>query len=139
MTGWTRWWRRDDGALTPMVISFALAVYLMIGLSVDGAGKMRAIERANDIAAEAARAGGQAVDIPQAIPGNTIRLQQDRARAAALAYLDDAGVTGTATVVDATHIQVSVTVPYQPIFLLFLATFQARGTATAVLLVGATP
>jgi len=120
-----------------MVVSFALAIYLMIGLSVDGAGKMRAVERANDIAAEAARAGGQAIDIPQAVPGNAIVIQPDRARAAALAYLADAGVTGTAAPdPDGRHLTVTVTIPYQPIFLGFLGPFTATGTATAQLLVG---
>jgi len=132
-----RWWRRDDGALTPMVVAFALAIYLMIGLSVDGAGKMRAIERANDLAAEAARAGAQAIDIPQAVPGNAIVIQPDRARAAALQYLADAGVTGTATPdPDGVHLTVTVTIPYQPIFLIGFPTFQAQGTATAQLVVG---
>ena len=63
--------RRDDdgGWVSLLVLVLVVAVLAMIGLSVDGGGKVRAQERADNLAAEAARAAGQALQGPQAIQG----------------------------------------------------------------------
>jgi len=136
-------WRRDDGALTPMVVVFAAAIFMMIGLAVDGAGKMQALERATDLAQEAARAGGQALNLAQAVPGNKDVVDPSLARDAALGYLADAGVSGADANVTVdpslTRLTVSVTIVYHPIFLGLVLTnenWTETGTATAVLVVG---
>lgn len=88
----------DGGGITVFVAICVLALLSIIGLAVDGGGKMRATERADYIATEAARAGGQAIDPAQAVPGKTITVDPQAAQAAAQAYLNAADTTGTATV-----------------------------------------
>lgn len=130
---------RDDGSLTPMVVVFATAIFLMIGLSVDGGGRMRTIERADSIAAEAARAGGQAINIPEAVTGQADVVDPAKAVAAAKTYLATAGATGTVTVSpDGHQIAVTVHLTYRPVFLgaLGFGSWTEEGTATAQLLTG---
>ena len=57
-----------------MTLFFAVAVVgllVLLGLVVDGAAKVRAVQRADTLAAEAARAGGQAIALPPTIAGRT--------------------------------------------------------------------
>jgi len=104
-------------------------VIAIIALSVDGGGQIRERMRAQALAAEAARAGGQMIDIADALAGDPTVLDEGRARAAALAYLADAagqpGHPGSLTYSDETvtflpgdHvIQVSVTIRYSTLLL----------------------
>jgi hypothetical protein len=73
----------------------ALGLLVLAGLVVDGSAKVRAVQRADRIAAEAARAGGQAIDLTAALQGSTIRADRRPAVAAAQAYLEAAGVVGS--------------------------------------------
>ena len=135
----TRRWRADSGGITPMVATFILVIFMALGISVDGSGMLRARHRADDIAAEAARAGGQALDLPRAITGEADEIDPAAARAAALAYLDHADVHGTVVVPNGGQtITVTVTIPYEPIFLglIGLGPWNETGTATATLLTG---
>jgi Flp pilus assembly protein TadG len=134
-----RRWRADGGGITPMVATFVLVIFMALGISVDGSGMLRARHRADDIAAEAARAGGQALDLPRAITGQADVIDPAAAKVAALAYLDHAGVHGTVTVpAGGRTITVTVTIPYAPIFLglIGLGPWDESGTATATLLTG---
>ncbi|MET7930862.1 Tad domain-containing protein [Streptomyces sp. NPDC005349] len=88
----------DRGGVTVFVAVCVLALLGIIGLAVDGGGKMRATERADYVATEAARAGGQAIDPAQAVPGKTLTVDVQAAQAAAQAYLRSTGTAGTATV-----------------------------------------
>jgi len=63
------------------------AMILLVGLTVDGGGKMRADARADDLAEEAARAAGQAIDPTRAIPGEEIVVTRSAAQAAVDDYL----------------------------------------------------
>src|SRR4051794_13489718 len=91
---------RDEGRIALLVVVLTFAVLAMIGLSVDGGGKVRALQRADRIAAEAARAAGQAIAGPQAIRGGDKVVDPVAAAAAAQNYLAAAGVTGNVTVSD---------------------------------------
>lgn len=129
----------DDGGLTPMVLVFALAIFMMVGLAVDGGGRLRANERANDIASEAARAGGQALNLPRAITGQADVIDPAAAAAAAHDYLTTAGVTGSVSVgANGKTITVTVSIPYEPVFLSIVGfgPWTETGTATAALLTG---
>ncbi len=88
----------DRGGVTVFVALCVLGLIGIIGLAVDGGTKLRATERADYIAGEAARAGGQAIDPADAITGRAIALDPQDAAAAAQSYLRSAGVTGTITV-----------------------------------------
>ncbi len=91
-----RWDER--GGVTVFVAVCVIALIGIIGVAVDGGSKMRATERADYIAGEAARAGGQAIDPAQAISGNAIVVDPQDAAAAAQAYLRSVGATGTVSV-----------------------------------------
>jgi hypothetical protein len=109
---------RDEGRVALLVLVLAFSVLMMIGLSVDGGGKLRAIERADNLASEAARAAGQAILAPQAIQGGDKVVDPTAAITAAQNYLAAAAVTGTVTVSpDRKHITVSVTIVYPTQFL----------------------
>ncbi len=109
---------RDEGRIALLVLVLAVAVLAMIGLSVDGGGKLRAIERADNIASEAARAAGQAILVPQAIQGGDKVVDPAAAVTAAQNYLAAAGVTGTVAVAtDRKHVTVTVTIVYTTQFL----------------------
>src|SRR5437764_8635842 len=107
--GMPRALRRDDeGRIALLVIVLTVAVLAMIGLSVDGGGRVRALERADNLASEAARAAGQAIYAPQAIEGGDKVVDPAAAVTAAQTYLTAAGVTGAVTVApDRKHITVS--------------------------------
>ncbi|MFF7995117.1 TadE/TadG family type IV pilus assembly protein [Kitasatospora xanthocidica] len=134
--------RRDRGGISVYSAIVAFALLLIIGLTVDGGGKIRATERANRVAQEAARAGGQQLDPTKAIPGTAIVVDPAKAIAAANAYLDRAKVTGSAKVSDDRRkIIVSVTGPdYETKFfsLVGIGSLPVHGQATATLVYGVT-
>lgn len=132
-----RWWRRDEGAFTPMVAVMAAGIFAMVGLAVDGGGRMRTLEHADNLAAEAARAGGQALDVSQAVAGTADVISEQDAITAADNYLRRAGATGSARVTNnGKDITVTVTIWYHPIMLglVHLGPWQETGVATATLL-----
>lgn len=117
-----RWLHRapgaDDGRIALLVVIMAFGVLVAIGLAVDGGGKMRTLQRADNLAAEAARAAGQAIDLDQAALGGPKVADPDRAVAAAHRYLAAAGVTGTVTLSgDRQLITVTVTARYDTVIL----------------------
>ena len=112
----------------------ALALLLMVGLVVDGAGRMRALGRADRIAAEAARAGVEAADTR----GPVVVLDRPAARAAAAAYLQAAGVTGSVTISGPRTVAVVVTVAGTDVILGLVGSgkYAVTGSAQATLSVG---
>ncbi len=130
---------RDAGAFTPMVVVMVMALFAMVALSVDGGGRMRTLEHADNIAAEAARAGGQAIDISQAVAGTADVVDPAAAAAAANAYLANVGASGVVTIsADRREITVVVTLTYQPVMLGLFdeGPWSEVGSATAELLNG---
>lgn len=110
--------RRDErGTISLFVVTMAVSLLLVVGLVVDGGGKIRALQRANTAADEAARAGGQAIIEPRAVKGNGAQLDLVAAKIAAQQYLSAAGIEGQASLVDGTRLKVTTTTTYKPIFL----------------------
>ncbi|MDQ1051885.1 TadE/TadG family type IV pilus assembly protein [Streptomyces sp. V4I2] len=140
--GWLSRDRWDDrGGVTVFVAVCVIALIGIIGVAVDGGSKMRAIERADYIAGEAARAGGQAIDPAQAISGTAIVADPQNAQAAAHAYLRSAGATGTVSVSgDGRTLTVTVTGSYDTKFLaaVGIGSLTVTGQGTATLLHGVT-
>jgi Flp pilus assembly protein TadG len=119
-----------------MVAVVLIALFAMVGMAVDGGGKMRAQIHADNIAAEAARAGGQAIDVPKAVAGTADVVDPTLAVAAAQDYLASAGVKGTVHVLpDQRELTVTVRITYQTKFLnlINIKSWTETGTATAVL------
>lgn len=131
----------DAGGVTVFVAVCVIALIGIIGVAVDGGSKMRATERADYVAGEAARAGGQAIDPADAISGRAIVVDPQAAAAAAQAYLRSAGATGTVSVSgDGKTLTVRVTGTYDTKFLsvVGIGSLSVTGHGKAVLLHGVT-
>lgn len=123
----------DTGAIGLMLAVLALGLLAMVGLVVDGAGKARALTRADDVAAAAARAGAQAVDVPDVRAGTGTTANPTRARNAAADYLTAAGMTGHTTLTGSGRtLTVTATNTYTPVFLgaIGVGAMTVTGTAT---------
>ncbi|PSL01384.1 putative Flp pilus-assembly TadE/G-like protein [Haloactinopolyspora alba] len=124
--------RGDDGAIAIFAVVIVMALFLAIGLVVDGGGRLRAMQRADALAAEAARTGAQRI----LIGGDTDRPTIDVTPAcqAASAYLVQAGVQPSGCGrVDGETLRVSATVSYDNVFLSLIgqSTSQVTGSARA--------
>ncbi|WP_438307081.1 TadE/TadG family type IV pilus assembly protein (plasmid) [Streptomyces sp. HUAS TT11] len=131
----------DRGGITVFVAVCVFALIGIIGLAVDGGSKMRATERADYIAGEAARAGGQAIDPADAITGTALVVDPQAAAAAAQTYLNSAGATGTVSVSeDGKTLTVTVTGSYDTKFLsvVGIGSLPVTGHGKATLLHGVT-
>lgn len=117
---WMRSRLPDDperGSVTMWMITTALTMMLLVGLAVDLGGQVLAKQRAQVIAFEAARAGGQQLQGANAVLGQEITLNPSAAVVAADAYLAGApDVTGT-TSVAGTVVVVDTTTAYTTKFL----------------------
>lgn len=108
---------REMGSMSIFYAVAALCIFLVIGLVADGGGALNAAARADDVAQEAARAGGQQIDPGEAIPGEAVVVDPAAAARAARAYLSREDVTGTVAVSgDGTTITVTVTDSYPTTF-----------------------
>jgi Flp pilus assembly protein TadG len=128
---------RDRGRVSVFVAAVMPMMLLFMALMWDASGYLRALHRADNIANEAARAAGQAINLPLAVTGEQIVLDPAAAETAADAYLADAGVTGQVRVSeDGRQVSVSVAVPYPPLFLggFGFGPYTAQGQADAHLI-----
>lgn len=110
----------ERGSLTTYFVSAVPAVMMLTGLVVDGSGQIRAMQQANDIAAETARHAGQSIDVGCATLGAEVGVVPSKARLAAQSYIEqnpadveltDVSFEGDNTVVVHTEVQ------HDPIFL----------------------
>ena len=126
---------RDSGRISVLFAIAMIAILIVIGAAVDGGGITNAQQRADNMAAEAARAGGQAINGTQAITGGAKVLDPVAATAAVKAYLEAAGATGTTTIIDPRHLRVTVTLVYHCVMLGMVGhgRFTVTGEATAQL------
>jgi hypothetical protein len=135
-----RWSALDDrGGIAVFVAITVIALLGIIGLVVDGGGKLRATERADTVAMEAARAAGQALDPGAAVTGTAYRVDPQAATAAAYAYLRQAGASGRVTISsDRTTITVTVSETYSTRFLpvVGIGSLGVHGRGSAKLLHG---
>ena len=128
--------RDERGSITVWLALASFVMIFLVGLAVDLGGQVHAHERAHDIAAQAARAGGEEVNGGPAIQGTGLTINPAAARAAAQHYLDQAGVNGTVTVTSGDTITVTVHDTYDPQFLglIGIHRLDVTGTATAHLI-----
>jgi hypothetical protein len=89
---------REGGSLSVFVAICAVGLLIVLGIVIDCGGRLRALERADALAQEAARAGGQQIDPGAVLSGRAVVVDPAAAQAAALRYLDDNGVPGQVTV-----------------------------------------
>lgn len=134
-----RLWRQDRGAATIVTVIMAGAWVVMLAFVVVGGGRIRALQRADNIASEAARAAGSAIDGARAVPGDDQIVVPEAAQQAATDYMNAVGATGTVTVdPDGKNLSIAVTITYEnPTGMTFFggATWEATGAAKVTLLV----
>ena len=129
--------RRDEcGSITVWLALASFVMIFLVGLAVDLGGQVHAHERAHDLAAQAARAGGEEVEGGAAVQGRDLAVDPAAARTAAQRYLDAAGVSGTVAITNGNTITVTVHDSYDPRFLgaIGINHLDVTGTATARLI-----
>ncbi|MFI5529878.1 hypothetical protein ACIA8O_15190 [Kitasatospora sp. NPDC051853] len=86
--------RADGGSIALFVAICAAALVILVGIVLEGGGRLRAIENADARAQEAARAVGQQLDRAALLSGRGYVLKQDldEARGVAAAYLEPYGL-----------------------------------------------
>jgi len=119
--------RRDRGSISVWVAATFVAVLAVVGLVADGGAKIRAGERADIVAAEAARAASYA-------SGGDQQARTSAAVTAARTILSRSGVTGSVTIVGPGR--VDVTAQASAAGPISGHTYTVTRTATAQLLVG---
>lgn len=122
----------EAGAVTLFAVIATTILVLFVGIAVDLSGKLHALQRAQDVARQAARAAAQAAEGPSVVRGGAARVDPARAAQAAQAYLNTAGVTGSVSVSgDLVTVRTSAT--YTPVMLSLagVATQSVSGESTA--------
>jgi len=128
--------RDERGAISVWFATAALAMVILVGMTVDLGGKVHAQQQARSAAAQAARTGAQEVQGSTAIRGEELRVDLNAAKAAAHDYLRAAGVEGTVTVIDGDTLIVRTTDTYDSKFLgiIGLESMRVTGEASARLI-----
>jgi Flp pilus assembly protein TadG len=110
--------RRDErGSVSIWLVTSSFVMMVLVGLAVDLSGQVHAQQRAHDVAAQAARAGGQQVQASAAIQGDPLSVDVGAARAAAQRFLAASEVAGSVSISGGDTITVHVTDNYEPRFL----------------------
>lgn len=127
-----RWVRSEAGSVSAFVAVVAVALVMVAGMAYDGGQIVAAQATARDLAAGAARAGAQEIDLDRLRSSGEAALDPDRAARAVEAFLADSGSSGAA-VVEGARVTVTVRV-LQPMRILPVPdrTVTATDTATAV-------
>lgn len=131
----------DSGSVTLFLVISVVGLLALVGLVVDGGAKVRAVQRADALAAEAGRAGGQAINVPAAITGDVPTVDARAAVTAAQSYLTENSVRGIVTVTDAGRtLDVEVTTSFETIFLgvIGINSMTVQGHARVTLVRGVT-
>jgi Flp pilus assembly protein TadG len=116
--------------VTVWVVLVAAALTTIVGLAVDLSGRVTTLRLASDVAAQAARAAGQELDADTYTDTGSLEIAAARAKTAAIAYTQAAGMTGTARI-DGADLVVDVTASYEPVFLSAIGIGTQQVTATA--------
>ena len=121
----------ERGSISIWVVTASFVMIVLVGLAVDLSGQVHAQQRARDVAAQAARAGGQEVQAAPAIEGRYLGIDTAAARTAAEQYLAAADVHGKVSISNENTITVNVTTTYSPTFLSLIGMGQLDVTGTA--------
>ncbi len=121
----------DRGSVSIWLAASGLVMIVLVGLAVDLGGKVGAQQRAQDVARQAARAGGQQLQAAAAVRGDGVTVDPSAGRRTAQTYLAGSGMTGTASLVDGQTVHVTTTATYECTFLgiIGLSSFTVHGAA----------
>ncbi|ROR37488.1 TadE/TadG family type IV pilus assembly protein [Kitasatospora cineracea] len=134
---------RDRGSISVMVAITAVSLVAVVGLVLDFGGQLRAVERTDALAQEAARVAGQQLDIARLRAGDGYQVDAEQARSAARAYLAGQGVSGDVSFPeypDLSEVSVTVTSTYPTALLglVGITSLSVQGHGKATLLHGIT-
>jgi hypothetical protein len=125
-------WRRDQGSATGWAIGTIMVGFLLAALVFDGGAAMTTKATAVQVAQQAARAGADQLDLALLRDTGQVQLDPAAAQAAALGWLAQAGVTGTATATtEQVSVTVTVTAPTVLLAAVGITTFTLSAAATA--------
>ena len=142
MTWWRARWTRlrhrelggeagGGGGISFLMLGAAAALLMVLGLVLDGSAKAHALDRANQLAYEAARAGLQTVN-PSASRVDVVAVDT-----AVDKYLAAHGVLGTAAIADQQVIvEVTITEPTKMLSMVGIDSMTVTGHGTANLVYG---
>lgn len=128
----------ERGSTALFLILTVVSLVLVIGLVVDGGGKVQAATNAQQTAASAARAAANSIGAGTMI-GQTLAVDSYKAEAAASDYIAASGMEGTVAV-DGFTVTVTTSTNYTTRFLSLIGITQlpVDGQATAQLIDGPT-
>jgi len=126
----------ERGSITIWLAMASFVMIVLVGLAVDLTGQVHAQQRARDVAAQAARIGGEQVNPAPAVRGLGATVNTSQAVSAARAYLASSGVEGSVSIANGTTLTVSTTDTYQTKFLSIvgLSGMRVSGSAQARLI-----
>ena len=121
----------EGGGIAFLMLGAAVALLMVLGLVLDGSAKAHALDRANQLAYEAARAGLQTVN-PSASRVDAVAVDT-----AVEYYLAAHGVSGTAAIADQQVIvEVTITEPTKMLSMVGVDSMTVTGHGTANLVYG---
>ena len=125
----TRNW--EHGSVSLWMVTAAMAMIILAGLAVDLGGQVLTRQHAGNVAAQAARVGGQQLQASRAIRGEGVRIDNTRAAAAARTYLAASDVTGTVQLRGSAAVVVHTAATYHTKFLGVIGIDQVHVTGSA--------
>jgi hypothetical protein len=126
----------EDGSISAFLALFALALFALMGLVLDGGSAINAQQTAYDEAEQAARAGAGALSVDGLRTGS-VTIDSQAAIAAAVAYTVDSGHPGTASVANGrVTVEVHYRIPTSILGIVGISTLPVSATASAINLHG---
>jgi Flp pilus assembly protein TadG len=123
--------RREAGAATVFVVTFAVVLLVLAGLVVDGGLALNARQRVADDVEQAARAGSQHLDLVALRTRGLVRINPVEARGAAANFLRGRGYPASGIQISATATQVTAAATIQQPTALLSLIFIDHFTVTA--------
>ncbi|HEX3841271.1 MAG TPA: Tad domain-containing protein [Acidimicrobiales bacterium] len=128
--------RTEDGSISTFLAVFALALFALMGLVLDGGSAINAQQTAYDEAEQAARAGAGALSVDGLRTGS-VTIDSQAAIAAAVAYTVNSGHPGTASVANGrVTVEVHYRIPTSILGIVGMSTLPVSATASAINLHG---
>ena len=126
---------REGGSVSLWAVLVAVTLIIMVGVAVDFGGQALAEQRARAVAGEAARAGGQEIELDAAARGADVRINAEAAAAAARDYLTRNGLSGSARPIgmDSVEVVVSDRYPTQFLSVIGIGSLPVTGKASATI------
>ena len=110
----------ETGSILIMLPILVVGLFLMLGVIIDGAGRVKALQNAHTVAAQAARQAGQQIDGGALQLDGRAEVNATASVAKAKSFLRRSDMRGSVTINPArTRITVSATNQYRPVFLSF--------------------